>query len=87
LRWEHGWPTTTVGTALLRTGPDGRLTLTAYGERFARVALGIPSAVRVRSVTRMGIGGSAGRHPGGSFSGTTGGAGWLSRRVVVLLGM
>ena len=27
---------TTVGTALLRTGPDGRLTLTAYGERFAR---------------------------------------------------
>jgi transposase-like protein len=25
-----------VGTALLRTGPDGRLTLTAYGERFAR---------------------------------------------------
>jgi Bacterial regulatory helix-turn-helix protein, lysR family len=27
---------TTVGTALLRAGPDGRLTLTAYGERFAR---------------------------------------------------
>jgi hypothetical protein len=27
---------TTVGTALLRTGPDGRLTLTAYGQRFAR---------------------------------------------------
>jgi hypothetical protein len=27
---------TTVGTALLRTRPDGRLTLTAYGERFAR---------------------------------------------------
>jgi len=27
---------TAVGTALLRTGPDGRLTLTAYGERFAR---------------------------------------------------
>ena len=25
-----------VGTALLRTGPDGRLTLTAYGELFAR---------------------------------------------------
>jgi hypothetical protein len=28
-----------VGTALLRTGPDGRLTLTAYGERFARDVL------------------------------------------------
>ena len=27
---------TVVGTALLRTGPDGRLTLTAYGERFTR---------------------------------------------------
>jgi DNA-binding transcriptional LysR family regulator len=27
---------TTVGTALLRTRPDGRLTLTAYGELFAR---------------------------------------------------
>jgi hypothetical protein len=27
---------TTVGTALLRTGTDGQLTLTAYGERFAR---------------------------------------------------
>jgi Helix-turn-helix domain/Bacterial regulatory helix-turn-helix protein, lysR family len=27
---------TTVGTALLRTGPDGRLTLTAYGQLFAR---------------------------------------------------
>jgi len=27
---------TTVGTALPRAGPDGRLTLTAYGERFAR---------------------------------------------------
>jgi hypothetical protein len=27
---------TTVGTALLRTGPDGRLTLTAYGQRFTR---------------------------------------------------
>ena len=26
----------TVGTALLRTGPDGRLTLTAYGQLFAR---------------------------------------------------
>jgi hypothetical protein len=25
-----------VGTALLRTGPDGRLALTAYGKRFAR---------------------------------------------------
>jgi len=25
-----------VGTALLRTGPDGGLALTAYGERFAR---------------------------------------------------
>ncbi len=25
-----------VGTALLRTLPDGRLALTAYGERFAR---------------------------------------------------
>jgi DNA-binding transcriptional LysR family regulator len=24
-----------VGTALLRTGPDGRLTLTAYGQLFA----------------------------------------------------
>ena len=30
---------TAVGTALLRTGPDGRLTLTAYGERFARDVL------------------------------------------------
>jgi Bacterial regulatory helix-turn-helix protein, lysR family len=29
---------TTVGTALLRTGPDGRLTLTAYGQLFARDA-------------------------------------------------
>jgi transposase-like protein len=29
---------TTVGTALLRTGPDGGLTLTAYGQRFAREA-------------------------------------------------
>jgi hypothetical protein len=27
---------TVVGTALLRTGPDGRLTLTGYGQRFAR---------------------------------------------------
>jgi len=27
---------TTVGTAVLRTGPDGRLTLTAYGQLFAR---------------------------------------------------
>ncbi len=27
---------TTAGTALLRTGPDGRLTLTAYGQLFAR---------------------------------------------------
>jgi hypothetical protein len=27
---------TVVGTALLRTGPDGRLTLTAYGQLFAR---------------------------------------------------
>jgi TniQ len=27
---------TTVGTALLRTGPDGKLTLTAYGQLFAR---------------------------------------------------
>jgi hypothetical protein len=27
---------TTVGTALLRTGPDGRLTLTAYGQLSAR---------------------------------------------------
>ena len=27
---------TTVGTALLRTRPDGQLTLTAYGQRFAR---------------------------------------------------
>jgi DNA-binding transcriptional LysR family regulator len=27
---------TTVGTTLLRTGPDGRLTLTADGEQFAR---------------------------------------------------
>jgi hypothetical protein len=27
---------TLVGTALLRTGPDGRLTLTAYGQLFAR---------------------------------------------------
>jgi DNA-binding transcriptional LysR family regulator len=27
---------TNVGTALLRTGPDGRLTLTAYGQLFAR---------------------------------------------------
>jgi hypothetical protein len=26
----------TVGTALLRTGPDGRLTMTAYGQLFAR---------------------------------------------------
>jgi hypothetical protein len=26
---------TTAGTALLRTGPDGRLTLTAYGQLFA----------------------------------------------------
>jgi molybdenum-dependent DNA-binding transcriptional regulator ModE len=30
---------TTVGTALLRTGPDGRLTLTAYGQLFARAVL------------------------------------------------
>jgi hypothetical protein len=30
---------TTVGTALLRTGPDGRLTLTAYGQLFARDVL------------------------------------------------
>jgi hypothetical protein len=29
---------TTVGTALLRTGPDGRLTLTSYGQLFARDA-------------------------------------------------
>jgi len=29
---------TTVGTALLRTGPHGRLTLTAYGQLFARDA-------------------------------------------------
>jgi hypothetical protein len=28
----------TVGTVLLRTGPDGRLTLTAYGQLFARDA-------------------------------------------------
>ena len=27
-----------MGTALLRTGPDGRLTLTAYGQLFARDA-------------------------------------------------
>jgi hypothetical protein len=27
---------TVVGTALLRTGPDGRITLTAYGQLFAR---------------------------------------------------
>jgi DNA-binding transcriptional LysR family regulator len=27
---------TAVGTALLRTGPDGRLTLTSYGQFFAR---------------------------------------------------
>ena len=27
---------TAVGAALLRTGPDGRLTLTAYGQLFSR---------------------------------------------------
>ena len=30
---------TAIGTALLRTGPDGRLTLTAYGQLFARDVL------------------------------------------------
>lgn len=51
-----------VGTALLRTGPDGRLTLTAYGERFARDVIPALESLaqspepehQPRSVTRVG---------------------------------
>jgi DNA-binding transcriptional LysR family regulator len=41
-----------VGTALLRTGPDGRLTLTAYGQLFARdVRPALESLAQSRSQT------------------------------------
>jgi hypothetical protein len=43
---------TTAGTALLRTGPDGRLTLTAYGQRSARdVRPALESLAQSRSQT------------------------------------
>jgi DNA-binding transcriptional LysR family regulator len=43
---------TAVGIALLRTGPDGELTLTAYGQRFARdVRPALESLAQSRSQT------------------------------------
>jgi hypothetical protein len=43
---------TTVGTALLRTGPDGQLALTAYGQRFARdIRPALESPAQSRSQT------------------------------------